>query len=248
MMGNLDDELRDNLSGLLYGIVKKDIIIVLRKLEILTNIPEEPDYRSLKIDLADFIDRYYNLSISKINFERLLNDLLEISRRHQIVFPADLVLMARALIISESIVRKIYPDFNMVEKAKPIIKDLFLHKYDPIKKMKQFMLFLEDSEELIRSFPQEMKSILQKMKRGDIKVKFQHQNLEDLVSELELTSTRLSFSLIIAAIIVGSSFIINSDKGPFLFGYPVLGLIGYLLAGIMGVWLVINILRSGKLR
>lgn len=78
-------------------------------------------------------------------------------------------------------------------------------------------------------------------------MKFEHKGLEDLIHELDRSSNRLSFGLVIAALIVGSSLIIQWDKGPMLFGFPVIGVIGFLLAGAMGFWLAVNILRSGKL-
>jgi len=248
MMGTIDDELREDIGELLYGIIKKDLAIVMRELQIITDIADDTNVRGLRAELADLIDRYYNLPIAKINFEQLLNDLLEISHRFQISLPADLVMMIRALVISESLSRMLYPSFNLVEKTRPFATRLFLHKHDPRHKIKKLLVFLEDSEDLLRSLPGEIKSILRKLRRGEMTVNLQHQNLEELVAELESASTRLSFSLIIAAVIVGSSLIIHSGKGTLLFGIPLLGLIGFLFAGMMGLWLIYNILRSGKLR
>jgi ubiquinone biosynthesis protein len=64
---------------------------------------------------------------------------------------------------------------------------------------------------------------------------------------LDRSSNRIAFALIIASIIVGSSFIIQLEKGPLLWGYPFLGIVGYILATILGFWLIIAILKSGKL-
>jgi ubiquinone biosynthesis protein len=71
--------------------------------------------------------------------------------------------------------------------------------------------------------------------------------LERLILEIDKSSNRLSFSLIIAALIIGSSLIIFLNKGPFILGLSIFGLIGFLIAAILGLWLVIAILRSGKL-
>ncbi len=248
MMGNIDDELRQHLGELLYGITKKDIRLVIRRLREITEFPKELDERGLRNDIADFIDRYYNMPIAQIQFEQLINDLLEISRRHRITIPADLVLLLRALMISESIVRQLDPQFNLIEQIRPYATRLFFSKYDPLLKLRHLLEFLEDSEELLRDLPNEIKGILQKVKQGEVTVRFQHENLEELVSEMESTSTRLSFSVILGSLIVGSSLIILADKGPKLMDLSVFGLIGFLIAGIMGFWLVISILRSGKLR
>jgi ubiquinone biosynthesis protein len=80
-----------------------------------------------------------------------------------------------------------------------------------------------------------------------LKVEFEHRGLENLITELDKDTNRIAFSVIVAAIIVGSSLIIQSDKGPHLFGYPLIGIIGYVIAGFMGLWILIAILRSGRL-
>ena len=51
----------------------------------------------------------------------------------------------------------------------------------------------------------------------------------------------------IAALIIGSSLVFRSGLGPALLGYPVLGLAGFVIASLMGLWLLVGILRSGRL-
>jgi ubiquinone biosynthesis protein len=71
--------------------------------------------------------------------------------------------------------------------------------------------------------------------------------MDNLIRELDRSSNRLSFALIVAAIIIGSSLVFNLGIGPKWSGIPLLGLTGYLVAGIMGLWLAVAIIRSGKL-
>jgi ubiquinone biosynthesis protein len=54
----------------------------------------------------------------------------------------------------------------------------------------------------------------------------------------------LTFGIIIAAMIIGSSMIITTGVGPLLFGFPALGVIGYLISGLLGLWLIFNIIRQ----
>jgi ubiquinone biosynthesis protein len=55
----------------------------------------------------------------------------------------------------------------------------------------------------------------------------------------------VAVGLIVAALIVGSSMIITTGVEPKLFGLPALGLAGYLVSGVVGLWLVWSIFRSG---
>ena len=96
--------------------------------------------------------------------------------------------------------------------------------------------------------PKDLSEVFEKIKTGRLRIEFEHKGLENLILELDRVSNRIAFSLIIAALIVGSSIVMQTNKGPLLFDFPIFGIIGYVIAGIMGLWLVIAILRSGRLR
>ena len=100
---------------------------------------------------------------------------------------------------------------------------------------------------LLRILPEEMELILKKMTRGKFSVELKHVGLDRLIGEIDRSTNRLSFALVIAALIVGSALVLQLDQGPFVFGYPVFGVLGFAFAGILGIGLVISILRSGKL-
>jgi ubiquinone biosynthesis protein len=68
-----------------------------------------------------------------------------------------------------------------------------------------------------------------------------------LIRELDKSSNRLSSSLVITALIVGSSLIMQTTRGPQLMGFPVLAVLGYSIATLLGLWLVLAIFRSGRL-
>jgi ubiquinone biosynthesis protein len=71
--------------------------------------------------------------------------------------------------------------------------------------------------------------------------------MSHLIRDLDKSSNRIAFSVITAAIIVASSLIIHAGTGPRMFGLPVFGLLGYVIAGLFGIWILIGILRSGQL-
>ncbi|RLE05359.1 MAG: ubiquinone biosynthesis protein UbiB, partial [Candidatus Aminicenantes bacterium] len=100
----------------------------------------------------------------------------------------------------------------------------------------------------IEELPGDLIDILHKFKEGKLKFNFEHRGLEKLVREINRSSNRISFSLIIAALIIGSSLVLQQQVGPFIFGYSAIGIVGYLLASFLGLGLVISILSSGKWR
>jgi len=88
---------------------------------------------------------------------------------------------------------------------------------------------------------------MKKIRRGELRAQFEHLELDRLILELDRSSNRISFALIIAALIVGSSLVMQLEVGPKLWGLPLFGLLGFGFAAVLGLWLGIAILRSGRL-
>jgi len=105
---------------------------------------------------------------------------------------------------------------------------------------------MDESIELIEHFPQNISDLLRKLKEGQFEIKLEHQNLENLQDEMKSSSNRISASLIIAALIVGSSLILQQRIGPLISDISILGVIGYLLAGIMGLGLLLTIFKTRR--
>ena len=106
---------------------------------------------------------------------------------------------------------------------------------------------ISDLSDIVKDIPGQLSYILKKVMKDKLKVEFVHSGLDRLIMDMDKSSNRLSFSLIISAIVIGSSVVMLSGKEPLLFGFPMLGVIGYIVAGLLGLWLAISILRSGRL-
>jgi ubiquinone biosynthesis protein len=97
-------------------------------------------------------------------------------------------------------------------------------------------------------YPRQLHSLLDELKDGEIEVRFRHAGLDDLISKVDILANRLVFGLLIAALILGSSTLgIFVKGGAQLLGLSVLGLIGFVVAAILGLLLLFAIIRSGRL-
>jgi len=247
MVGRLDEQTKAYLQNLLTAIVERNIDKIIKIFIDAEVIDEAKDTRLLRIDLNDFIDTYYGIPLNQLKIEKLFNDLIEVLRRHRITVLSDVVLMAKALATIESVGRSLDPDFNMMTFVEPYARKLMIQPILPRKQLREMKQLAQETEELIKILPGKLKYILRKVKKGKMNLIFEHRGLERLITEMDRSSNRLAFSLIIAALIIGSSIIVFFDKGLQFFGLSAFGLIGYLIAAILGLWLVIAILRSGKL-
>ena len=247
LTGRLDDEMRDRLSQFMIAGVNKDIDMIMNVFEEFGVIKEEQDIRGLRSDLKVFLDKYYGVSLEGIEIRDIIDDTFEISRKYGLKFPRDLILLTKALSTVEGIAHQIDPKFDIIEYLKPYVNKLAERKYSPERLFKIATEVLTAYANLFKDLPGELTPILRKIREGRLKVEFQHKGLENLILQTERSTNRLSFSLIIAALIVGSSLIIQASKEPFLFGFPVFGIFGFGIAGLLGLWLIIAMIRSRKL-
>lgn len=247
MVGRLDGELKYRLVDLLLGVLQRDVDRIISLMLYSGEISDETDRKGLKRDLSEFIDDYYETPLGELNVGRLLMEFVDLMNAYRIKFPSDLMLLAKALVTMEGIGRQLDPDFNMVDHLKPFIEKLVHERLSPGNVSREFLGIMQSYGSLMKNLPRDLKEFINRINRNKFKIDLEHRGLEKLISEFDKSSNRLSFALVIGSLIVGSSLIIQSDKGPQLFGFPVLGILGYTIAGILGLWLAVAILRSGRL-
>lgn len=241
LTGSLDDELIENLASILTAGIRKDIPGLVNVLIEIGIVKEEINTREMRSDLRAFIDRYYGVSLAGIEVRNVIDEAFEISRRYRMRFPQDLVLLGKALSTVEGIAHKIDPEFNIIERLEPSVKQLIRRRYNLKQLLKVANRLLASYGLLFKNFANDLVPILKKIREGKLKVEFEHKGLENLISQAERSTNRLSFSLIIAALIIGSSLIIQTSR------FLVLGILGFIIAGILGIGLVIAMLRARRL-
>jgi ubiquinone biosynthesis protein len=247
MVGRLDRELRLRVAELLTSVLDRDIDRLITILLYSGELVDEIRLPELKKALSDFIDNYYEIPLEEINAGKLLTEFVELLIRFRIRFSPELMLLAKALITIEGIGRQLDPEFNMVAHLKPFMTRLLREKASPANLYRAGTLMLQDYGALLKFLPRDLKELITRLNRNKFKIDLEHRGLEKLITDLDKSSNRLSFSLLIAALIVGSSLVMQTDKGPLLFDFPVLGLFGYSIAALLGLWLAFAILRSGRL-
>jgi ubiquinone biosynthesis protein len=247
IVGRLDDELKTFISDTLFAIVNRDMDEVISLLLFAGDISDSLNIRSLKRDLSNFIDSYYEIPLQEIEVGRMLMEFIEIITLYNIRIQPDLMLLAKSLIIIEGMGRNLDPDFNMVEHLRPFMEKALKHKFSPRRITRDINSTLLSYLNLARDFPRDLKEIVNRINRNKFKIDLEHRGLDKLISDFDRSINRLSTSLILTALIIGSSIIMQTDKGQQMFGLPMLAFLGYTVAGFIGLYLVYAIFRSGRM-
>ena len=247
VVGILPSETRYELVELISAIVDMEAEKVFDTLVSLTgaNVVQINE-RLLLRDILEILHLYHSVTVGKLDLGQLLMDLNNMLRTHHIKLPSDLALMFKTMVTAEGTARQLYPELDVIAEIEPFISQLGVDRWSPSQVWRRFTRQLRFYLKLQSSLPGSIQRILQKMEQGELDIRFRHENLGGLQKSLDNVSNRLSFSIILGALIIGSSMIITTGVKPLIFGYPVIGLFGYLISAILGMVVVINIFSSRK--
>ncbi len=247
MMGSLLSRQRECLDSIIIGIDNRDVKRIVRAtLQLSGNRHVENDDK-LEYELADLVDEYYDLPLKDINIGELLTSLFELFVTYKVKFPPDMYLLVKALITIEGVGRGIDPNFDMMSRVKPFARKLLRDRLSPRRLARDVYLSASEFALLARDLPYEIREIIEQIKLGEIKIEFKHMGLEPVLQKSDQVSNRIALAIVLAALTVGSALIVLSKTQPMWRGIPLIGIIGFIGAGVMGFWLLISILRHGKM-
>ena len=247
IVGRLDEDTRDVVVNLLIAISTKNINGIIKALEMLGSVVEEHSLRDFKHDISDFVERFYDIPLKQIEISTILPQAVELMTRHKLKIPPQFHVMIKALATMDGVARQLDPDFNTIAHTRPFVERLVRERHDPKRIFKDVAIYSSELLDILKVIPKDTYEIIKKIKKGTLKIEFEHQGLSKFIAEMDKSSNRISFSLVISALIIGSSLIIMANKGPIVYGFPALGILGFVFAGLLGLGLAIGILRSGRL-
>jgi ubiquinone biosynthesis protein len=246
MVGRITEVDRDLMSLLFYALIHKKINIIMDIILILGEKPKNFNRRRFQLDMEKLLDRYYGSDLSSIEIQSVFEDLQFFIYEHRISMPQEFFLLFRSIAVSEGVGQSLDPEFNVIEVGRSFIDEIIDDRLNPQKIFERLGSEIWKLGRKNYDLNSKIKRILEKLDNDEFTINFRHTNLEGFISRIDIISNRLSMSLIISSLIIGSTLLIQSNMDPKIFNIPLLGLIGYVFAGFLGLLLVISIFRSGK--
>ena len=247
MVGRLDEDLKSHLVGTLMAVAGHDVDIIIDIYLELGVIPADVRVEDLRYDLHALMDKYYGIPIRLIDARSVLFEVIALARRYRIVLPREFVLLGKSFATIAGLAQALDPDINISEIVRPYARRLMADRFNPKRVLRSVSATAWQVRGLLRSAPHNLRVLLRKLARGELGLQLRHTGLEDLPTELDRMSNRLAFSIVTAAIIVTSGMLLDNKVGPQVFGLSLIGVVGYFVAGVLGLYLLIAILRRGRL-
>lgn len=245
MVGRLDPRTQQSLTEMLLAIVDLDSQRCTQLTLQMAEFAQPTSLANLENDLARMLRKYYNVSLSQMNLSEIFYEMLAITRKNKIRLPSNLGLYAKTLANLEGLARAFNPRFNIVEQVKPLMTDLFrrqLFGEDPVQALLRTAL---DLKSLSLQSPRQLEVLLDRVTSETLKWNLTVKEIDPLRRTLGDSANRLSFSIVVGSLIVGAA-IISSNSQTAQLSFLSNGL--FAAASFLGLWLIISILRSGRLR
>ena len=244
MMGFLDAKTREKTTDFFVALIQKDTQKLVDYFLSVGLLPKDADLPAFKEDLGEVIEQYYNVPISQMHLDEVVRDLIDIIRDYNVRMHPKSMLLMRMLVTLEGLGRKLYPQFNTVEVAKPLVQHLVSERKKPLSVLKKSWTSIEEIAEAASKIPLQFSGVLSKAEEGNLNLNIQHYGLHEPISELDRTINKVSLSLIVAALILASAILIATNIKPLIWGYSTLGLVGLTIAVLFGLVLVGRIFTS----
>ncbi len=251
IVGRVSDELKEAMADTFLALINKDFDRLIDQYIELSIVSEHVDIdvfrRDFKADLMDFLEPLYGLTLKDINFAQYFDTLTHVAIRHNLRIPSDLLLINKALLILENIGRQLDPAFDFIAEAEPYASKIIRKRVSPSRFYDRARKNIMEIGDFAFLLPRQLKQIIKKTLKDDIQVKMFHVNLPEFIKDMDKSSNRLAFALIVSAMLISSAIMHATKVPPLIFGFSLFGISAFGFAFFLGIWLIISIIRSGRL-
>ncbi|MEI0476981.1 AarF/ABC1/UbiB kinase family protein [Brachyspira pulli] len=240
MIGFIPPNSKDAFSSLIMSISSADYLALSKSILDLCYHSEIKNIDEFNMAIFILVNKYIDMSLDNINIEDVFNELISIIRDFRLTLPSNIMLLMKSLIVLEGVARNLDKDVKLIEHIKPFAFRYVKEQIKPNNILKQAKKLIVDYSHILRELPADFGDLVSVMKKGSIKIQLEHKNLESLANTLDGLADRLSYSIVLASLIMASALIIASKMPPLFHGTSIVGMIGFVISAIMGFIMIIS--------
>jgi len=245
MIGRLDPRTQQILIEMMLAMVDLDAQRCSQLAMELSESSEPANLARLETDYDRLLRKYYDTSLAQINFSEAFYEVLQVARQNRIKMPGNLGLFAKSLANLEGVARSFYPQINLLEEFKPLSVDLFSRQLFGDSPLPTVLRAALDLKALSLQGPRQIEVLLDRLSSESLQWNLRVQGLDSFRRSLDDSANRLSFSIVVGALIMGAAILATGSSSP---QFSILSTILFAAASLLGLWLIVSILRSGRLR
>ncbi|MCF8052279.1 MAG: AarF/ABC1/UbiB kinase family protein [Desulfobacterales bacterium] len=259
IVGYLDEEMMRNIANVFLGYAEHNYDMVMEAIGEAGLIDEETmDLKNFKTDLKDISEPFYGRSLLTISVRDVYDQVIGLVLKYNIRLPRNLLLLFKTLIQTEALGKVLGSDASILQAMRPYAKELIERSYHYEKIFENAGRDMVKASGYLRSAPKLLHDILRQIAAGKHRIEMKLSGLQRFDRLMETGVNRLTVGMVLSASIIAGSLVLNSRQKVIEFHVDLLGgqtfsltsllgVVGYSIATVLGVWLIVSIIRSGKL-
>jgi len=248
LTGRLTDTDMARLTRLFVDAATENVAGLPRRLADLgVRYPRERE-EELRGRLEELYYRYYGMRLSDIDPIEAIREGLDLIYSMNLRLPTRFVILDKAIATLGSVAVEVYPEFNVFEVARPYAKGLVAERLSPRRVALRTRRELQDLGEIALDMPRQVHDVLNELRDGEFSMKITNPGVDDLAHRIDVSVNRIAVALVILGGLVGSSLIgVLAEDGPQVLGLHLVSVVGFVLSGAFGLWLLWGVVKSGRL-
>ena len=233
MVGRMSNHDRGIVKDMIFSVAEGDVPKLkdsLMRFAVTRGDSAELDHSAFLSDLDFIVADFAGLNLKDLDIGEFLTSLVNLARKNDVELPSVVTMFARGLVTLEGLLTEYMPEVNMIDIISAHIKN----------EKSTFQRMQDMSRDLVESSYRAAKGSLEAaeylglasrmLTRGQLKVNTQIMGSEKVMRHLGGIVDRMSMSIVIAGLFIGSSVVYYARIEPVVFGIPIIGLLGYVSA------------------
>jgi len=241
IIGRMDYVLKDNMTDLFISLVNADVDGVTNSAVRLGVASEDVDIQAVRRDLYGHLSEYYGASIDKIKISQALSDLITLFRKNNLRVLPNFVLLSKAMVTLEGMASRLDPKFDFVEFSRPYVKKLVRQRMDPRKAVDRARKKIGVLMQFAESIPRKTTTMLAELHDTDRDLRRIDRDISTLAVEMNRSSNRLTLGFLSGTLFIASTVLLPFQTVK-VFGIPLLSFIGFMIALIVLIAIVVSML------
>lgn len=204
------------------------------------------DHPGLLADLDAIVQDFATVQLRDLNVGELISALIALARKHNIELPSIITTVGRGLVTLEGVLDEFLPDTDMIDIITAHIASSTGVRgaiHDEAQR-----LAIESNKALHGSLGAlaEAQTAARMLTRGQIKTNIELVGSQEPIRQMSYMVDRLTMAMIVVGLYVGSSIVYFAGIKPVVFGIPIIGFMGYVVAFVVSCWIVLDIMHKNR--
>ena len=238
MTAHLTVTMRDHVVRLLLAMADNNGDAAAETLVEIGEAPDEFDRTTYVREVSALIAKHANQTVEDTPAGIVLYEMITIAFRQGLKLPAELTLLAKALFNLDAVTRALDPNFNPSQSIREYTAEIANKRAKREMSPRRIFQMAAETTDLIRALPHRLDVFTQKLVSNDFAVRVEAPQLGSLLLGLEKVANRIFTGLVLGGLLVASGLLMAYQRR--------LGMIGFIIAGALGIWMIATILIQDR--